>query len=163
MNQIMVQSLPAGARLTAIFDSCHSGTALDLPYVYSTQGIVKEPNLIKDGGTALLSAGMAYLKGDISGIRSTLTSFGKKAKSGKKIKEKNKSLKSNSQTSADAHEAGQNTGAMSHAFVKVLGRNTNISYQQLLNGIRDELSGKYTQKPQLSASHPMDMDLLFVM
>lgn len=36
MHRIMVQPLPAGVRLTAIFDSCHSGTALDLPYIYST-------------------------------------------------------------------------------------------------------------------------------
>ncbi|RHZ84486.1 hypothetical protein Glove_81g36 [Diversispora epigaea] len=175
MHKIMVQSLPAGVRLTAIFDSCHSGTVLDLPYIYSTQGIIKEPNIIADGGNALLSAGMAYLKGDIKGITSTLTSFGKKATSGKQITEKNKKNKSSdadvimfsgckdSQTSADANEAGQNTGAMSHAFVKVLGRNLNISYQQLLNGIRDELSGKYSQKPQLSASHPIDMQLPFTM
>jgi hypothetical protein len=26
---------------------------------------------------------------------------------------------------------------------------------QLLNSLRDELKGKYSQKPQLSASHPM--------
>lgn len=32
-----VKPLLPGVRLTAIFDSCHSGTALDLPYVYSTQ------------------------------------------------------------------------------------------------------------------------------
>ena len=37
MHMIMVKSLPAGCRLTAIFDSCHSGSALDLPYLYSTQ------------------------------------------------------------------------------------------------------------------------------
>lgn len=40
-------NLILGARLTAIFDSDHSGTALDLPYVYSTRGIVKEPDIIK--------------------------------------------------------------------------------------------------------------------
>lgn len=33
MNDIMVRPLAPGSRLTAIFDSCHSGTALDLPYV----------------------------------------------------------------------------------------------------------------------------------
>lgn len=31
MHDIMVRPLPPGCRLTAIFDSCHSGTALDLP------------------------------------------------------------------------------------------------------------------------------------
>lgn len=32
-----VRPLLPGVRLTAIMDSCHSGTALDLPYIYSTQ------------------------------------------------------------------------------------------------------------------------------
>lgn len=32
-----VKPLQPGVRLTAIFDSCHSGTALDLPFIYSTQ------------------------------------------------------------------------------------------------------------------------------
>jgi metacaspase-1 len=30
MHAIMVKPLPAGCRLTAIYDSCHSGTVLDL-------------------------------------------------------------------------------------------------------------------------------------
>jgi hypothetical protein len=36
MHEIMVRPLPAGCRLTALFDSscCHSGSALDLPYEY---------------------------------------------------------------------------------------------------------------------------------
>lgn len=46
MHHIMVRSLPQGCRLTAIFDSCHSGSALDLPYIYSTQGVVKEHALL---------------------------------------------------------------------------------------------------------------------
>ncbi|KAG1867155.1 peptidase C14, caspase domain-containing protein, partial [Suillus subalutaceus] len=41
MHHIMVKSLPAGCRLTAIFDSCHSGTALDLPYIYHSNGRLK--------------------------------------------------------------------------------------------------------------------------
>jgi metacaspase-1 len=31
---LLVKPLPAGVRMTCIFDSCHSGTALDLPFVY---------------------------------------------------------------------------------------------------------------------------------
>lgn len=38
MNALMVRPLPQGCRLTAIFDCCHSGTALDLPYLYDTNG-----------------------------------------------------------------------------------------------------------------------------
>jgi hypothetical protein len=58
----MVKPLPPGCRLTAIFDSCHSGTALDPPYVYSTEGKIKEPNLLAEAGQGLMGAGMSYLR-----------------------------------------------------------------------------------------------------
>lgn len=79
MHRIMVRQLTAGVRLTAIFDSCHSGTALDLPYIYSTQGILKEPNLAKEAGQGLLSAVSAYSRGDIGGVASNIMGFFKKA------------------------------------------------------------------------------------
>jgi hypothetical protein len=37
MHAIMVKPLPPGCRLTAVFDSCHSGTVLDLPFIVSHQ------------------------------------------------------------------------------------------------------------------------------
>ena len=46
---------------------------------------------------------------------------------------------------------------MSWAFINALKKNPNQSYVQLLNSIRDELEGKYSQKPQLSCSHPLSM------
>ena len=55
----------------------------------------------------------------------------------------------------DAQIAGQATGAMSWAFITALKKNPQQSYVQLLNSIRDELESKYTQKPQLSCSHPL--------
>lgn len=39
------------------------------------------------------------------------------------------------------------------AFIAALTKYPQQSYVQLLNTIRDELKGKYDQKPQLSASH----------
>lgn len=82
MHRIMVQPLQAGVRLTAIFDSCHSGTALDLPYIYSTQGILKEPNLAKEAGQGLLGAISAYSQGDLGGVANNIVGFFKKATSG---------------------------------------------------------------------------------
>jgi metacaspase-1 len=55
----------------------------------------------------------------------------------------------------DANIAGQATGAMSWAFITALKKNPQQSYLSLLNNIREELSTKYTQKPQLSCSHPL--------
>ena len=51
--------------------------------------------------------------------------------------------------------AGSATGAMSWAFITALKKNPQQSYVQLLNSIRDELQGRYSQKPQLSCSHPL--------
>lgn len=44
---------------------------------------------------------------------------------------------------------------MSWAFITAIKQNPNQSYVELLNSIRDVLSTKYTQKPQLSCSHPL--------
>lgn len=82
MHRIMVQPLQAGVRLTAIFDSCHSGTALDLPYIYSTQGILKSPNLAKEAGQGLIGAISSYSQGDLGGVANNISKFFKKATSG---------------------------------------------------------------------------------
>lgn len=194
MHSIMVRPLPRGARLTCIFDSCHSGTALDLPYVYSTQGTVKEDNPFKDAGSGLLSAGLAYASGNKSGALSSLMSIGKNIMGRKSVDDRVKQFKSSesdvimfsgckdNQTSADAMENGASTGAMSYAFtskliyhlhfscdytnnhvnIAVLRQNQQLTYLQLLNAVRDILKSKYSQRPQLSASHPIDVNLLFI-
>ncbi|KAK9854730.1 hypothetical protein MYU51_003999 [Penicillium brevicompactum] len=175
MHRIMVQSLRPGVRLTAIFDSCHSGSALDLPYIYSTSGVLKEPNLAKEAGQGLLGVVSAYARGDMGSMMSTAMGFIKKATKGDEVYERNLKTKTSpadvimwsgskdDQTSQDAQIAGQATGAMSWAFIAALRKNPQQSYVQLLNSIRDELSTKYTQKPQLSCSHPLDTDILYVM
>ncbi|KAJ9096778.1 hypothetical protein QFC21_005048 [Naganishia friedmannii] len=77
LHTLLVKPLPAGCRLTAIFDSCHSASALDLPYIYSTEGKIKEPNLLAEAGQGLMSAGVSYLKGDVGGMMSGLMGLGK--------------------------------------------------------------------------------------
>jgi len=175
MHQIMVKPLPAGCRLTAIFDSCHSGSVLDLPYIYSTEGKVKEPNLAAEAGKDILSAVSSYARGDMGGVfKSAIglvkTAAGGSTKAGKYARSTRTSAADviswsgckDSQTSADTQEAGKATGAMSHAFVAALNQNSHQSYQQLLVSIREILRAKYDQKPQLSSSHPMDTRILFI-
>ncbi|KAH8981558.1 caspase domain-containing protein [Lactarius hatsudake] len=41
INSIMVQPLQQGCRLTAVLDCCHSGTLLDLPFIYDSHGGLK--------------------------------------------------------------------------------------------------------------------------
>lgn len=176
MHDLMVKPLPQGCRLTALYDACHSGTALDLPFVYSTKGVVKEPNLWKDAGSGALNAFMNYERGDIGGAISAVSGIFKKVSNSKSV-DRDAIIRSkmsaadvismsgckDDQTSADAKEAGQNTGAMSWAFISTLKATNNHSYLSLLNQMRDLLSRKYSQKPQLSCSHPQDMNLKFIM
>ncbi|KAK0719213.1 caspase domain-containing protein [Lasiosphaeris hirsuta] len=171
----VVKPLQAGVRLTAIFDSCHSGSVMDLPYLYSTKGVLKEPNLAKEAGAGLLTAFGAYSRGDMGGVASSMFSLAKSAFNGNDAYEQTKRTKTSpadvvmwsgskdDQTSADATIASQATGAMSWAFIHALKSDGSQSYLELLNAIRDLLEAKYSQKPQLSCSHPLDTDLLFVM
>jgi len=84
-----VQPLQPGVRLTAIFDSCHSGSALDLPYIYSTQGVLKEPNLAKEAGQGLLGIVSSYARGDLGGMASTAMGLFKKATTGDDVYQRN--------------------------------------------------------------------------
>ncbi|RKF75549.1 Metacaspase-1 [Golovinomyces cichoracearum] len=175
IHHILVKPLPAGARLTAIFDSCHSGSCLDLPYIYSTQGLLKEPNLAKEAGQGLLGILSSASQDDFGGAAKQLIGFFQKATKGDGAHKKSLATKTSpadvimfsgskdNQTSADATIASQATGAMSWAFITAMKKNPNQSYVQLLNSIREVLATKYSQKPQLSCSHPIDTNLRFIM
>ncbi|KAI0083445.1 peptidase C14, caspase domain-containing protein [Irpex rosettiformis] len=157
MHQIMIHPLPKNCRLTALFDSCHSGSALDLPYLYSTNGRVK-------------------------GSQVTDAFYWKRATPADVI---SLSGCKDSQTSADTYsEAGGAVGAMSHAFMMSLKQNPKQTYQELLRSVRyvfifvfllvgfysrrnkicrKILQDKYDQKPQLSTSHHIDTTLQFIL
>ncbi|KAI5952568.1 casA [Candida jiufengensis] len=177
LHDTLVKSLPPGCRLTALFDSCHSGSALDLPYMYSTKGVLKEPNVYAETGQDLLKAGMGYLTGNNRNMMSGLSSAFKsvmnqgKASKAEQVSKQTKTAPCDAisfsgckddQTSADASEQGQATGAMSYAFLAVMNQNPNQSYLSLLQNMRTILQNKYSQKPQLTASHPIDTNLQFI-
>lgn len=98
---------------------CHSGSALDLPYTYSTKGVLKEPNMLADAGSGALGAATSYLRGDMGGVFKSLTSVGKRIMNGDKATEVTKQTRSSAadvitlsgsrddQTSADANIGGQ--------------------------------------------------------
>jgi len=174
MHDIMVRPLPPGVRLTAIFDSCHSGTALDLPYVYASDGTLISNKLLKDTAGTLTEAGKFYMVGDTMGALKKVADSFKIITQGKQAQEFTQATKTSmadvvmfsgckdSQTSADTNIEGLgSTGAMSFAFIAAMSEHPRVSYLHLLNRMREILRGKYSQKPQLSSGRPMDMNTIF--
>ncbi|KAI0241918.1 Ca(2+)-dependent cysteine protease, partial [Massospora cicadina] len=142
---ILIRDLPKGVRLTAIFDSCHSGSVLDLPYTYKNDGTIAVTATTR-------SRSWNFDRGD-SGF---LT---KPKKSAAQLNAEKKTVVADviqfagcrdDQTSADACIDQKATGAMSYALLATLRDNPNQSYLDLLNNLRSILSKKYTQIPQIS-------------
>ncbi|KAI0300077.1 peptidase C14, caspase domain-containing protein [Multifurca ochricompacta] len=141
----LVKPLPPGCRLTAIFDSCHSGSVLgkcysgivfvvlhalppqhltDVPFVYHSDGRVKSSSVTKE-----------FLREKAS--PADVICWSGSGDSG---------------TAMGVHEGGIAVGAMSYAFLRALRDNPRPTYEELLRDLR-RATRKYHQKPQLSASH----------
>ncbi|KAI3316579.1 hypothetical protein HD806DRAFT_517189 [Xylariaceae sp. AK1471] len=103
MHRIMVRPLQVGVRLTAVFDSVHSGSGIDhLPYIYSTQGILQEPKAAKEAGQGLLGVISSYSQnGDFSGVANNIMSFFKKSSGGKDDDSRASATKTPGQTRDD--------------------------------------------------------------
>lgn len=125
--------LPAGCKLTALIDSCHSGTILDLPLTYSCRGRMESDVAEK-----------CRQKKD---ILADVISW---------------SACQDGETSADTSHEGVAVGAMSHAFISSLKAQPNQSYKQLLHSVRKILGSRYSQTPQLGSSHLIDMSRKFI-
>ncbi|KAG5438297.1 hypothetical protein PCANB_002785 [Pneumocystis canis] len=173
IHSILVKPLPPGCRLTAIFDCCHSGSIMDLPFTYSTEGKLKEQNLLSDAANKFLREGPSTR--GIMGITSSIFRIAKRATNFNNNSQRSKLEKAShaevvmfsgckdSQTSVDTSIRNQATGVMSWAFRSALTKIPNQTYLQLLNSIRCELYQKYDQKPQLSCSHPIDLNRMFTL
>lgn len=176
LNAVLVKPLCPGVRLTAIFDCCHSGSALDLPFTYYPDGRVKEQKgkIQKMGSIAnnLLSSG---LRGNIGGAFSTLQQGLKTITRPEKSMDQKVNEKGNlhadvimfsgckdAQTSADAYLDGKGQGAMSYALIKALQMYPGISYGSLLVCVRDILRNEFHQIPQISTCRFIDLNQMFI-
>ena len=178
MNAILVQQLPPGARLTAIFDSCHSATALDLPFVYDCYGNIKpqkasRKNLIESGIETLIDFKTGNPIGAMMSGRKALNSLMAIGNEGKaqEITEQTRSSQGDvvmfagckdHQTSADTNVQGYGaTGAASYAFIDAVTKGRNLTYIELLATMRETLRNKYSQVVQMSTGFATDMNTPF--
>ena len=136
---------------------------------------MKEHDCVHEAAKGLWNAGVQYARGDIDGVVKTGLTLFNKFTHGKQAREITRRTKSSpadviqfsgckdDQKSSDTTEAGDATGAMSWALLEVLTKQPNQSYASLLQSVRELLSARYSQKPVLSASHPIDTNLKFVL
>ncbi|KAJ3269590.1 Ca(2+)-dependent cysteine protease [Terramyces sp. JEL0728] len=176
LNDILVKPLPAGVRLTAVMDCCHSGSALDLPVTYYADGRIKEGNKAERLKSIAQTAAKGMMRGGLMGaVMAAGTAAmplltGKDKNLNQRMAEKGNynadiimfSGSKDSETSTDAVIQGRNTGAMTYAFTQVLSKYHSISYGQLLVEVREIITRKYNQKPQLSSGRYMDMHQHFL-
>lgn len=128
-------------RLTCVFDSCHSGTVVDLRYnVKSVMGKKTKSRtytLVEDTQYATSKAKIVVFSGCMD-----------------------------SQTSADAYINGKSQGMMTCAYLDVLHRakefNEPLTYKSFIYQLQDYASkNKYTQVPQLSFNEYEDLNTEF--
>ncbi|GJJ68521.1 metacaspase-1 [Entomortierella parvispora] len=173
LHNVLVKALPPGVRLTVVFDCCHSGSALDLPYMYASTGYIRGSNALQNLGHELVEGNFdAEALKELQHKWQILQEEEKEFARQVKLKAADADVImfsgcKDDQTSADVSiTRGGNTssnGAMTYAFTKCIRENPVQSYQEMLNNIRDLLKDRYKQRPQLSSSRPMNMQELFHM
>jgi hypothetical protein len=186
LHRKLITPLAPGVRLTVIFDCCHSGTALELPYVYRSDedGNVSLVDGIKQG-VRLATAARALIQGGFSmdkvndakqlfaSAQSLFAGLGHHHHgSSQEALEKEHFVEGweegkdvwmfsgcrDDQTSADTNIAGTQTGAMSWAFVKTMSEYPEQSYVAVLQRTREHLARRYSQIPQLSVGDKYNLD-----
>ncbi|KAI0729231.1 Metacaspase-1 [Fomitopsis betulina] len=172
LHDILVQGLPHGCRLTALFDSCHSGTVMDLPFVYNHYGTIKHRSRTLYTANAIRGVIRDLYHGDLQGaIKEAFKDKGEDARK-RTLQMKGSTADvicwgscKDEQTARETYEGGKLAGTLTNAFMAALRKDKKQSYHQLLVHIREIVlkdKPEYNQKPQLSSSHPMDMELLFI-
>ncbi|KAH8723738.1 peptidase C14, caspase domain-containing protein [Phaeosphaeriaceae sp. PMI808] len=186
LHEHLVTRMAPDCTLFIIMDCCHSGSAVELPYVYRSDadGRISLLDNLKVGarlvGDAqrLIDGGFSYSKlGEAKQLLAGASSFFKGLKhmgeqeeeglaDGEFVGQYGSEMKMvtmfsgcrDDQTSADAHIGGEATGAMTWAFLETMRKEQSPSYARTLQLTRRLLGeSNYAQIPQLSSG--MDIDL----
>ena len=156
LHKTLVSALPPSSTLFVIFDCCHSGSAIELPFVYRSDadGNVSMMDNVKTGVNLLQQAGsliqggftmdkLAHAKDLFAGASTLFRQFqnsGEPQEEGVGEEHFVEDWKSehkfvtmfsgcrDDQTSADANIGGESVGAMSWAFLETMKRNPNPTY-----------------------------------
>ncbi|CBH14817.1 metacaspase 5, putative [Trypanosoma brucei gambiense DAL972] len=137
--ELMIKGLPAGVRMTAVFDCCHSASLLDLPFAFVAGRNVSsnqrhEMRMVRKDN---------YSRGDV-------VMFSGCEDSGTSADVTNTSSFGNGTVAAG--------GAATQAFTWALLNTTGYSYIDIFMKTREVLRQKgYKQVPQLSSSKPVDL------
>lgn len=147
LKDIIDTDLQEGVKLFALFDNCHSGTILDLPYQYFKKSSTKEGvNNVSADESLIIHSKNIETKGDvicISGCR-------------------------DDQVSMDAYINFEYTGAMTRSFIDALTRHKTqdqdqgtqeITWKSLVERMRTNLKTRnFEQVPQLTSGKKTNMD-----
>lgn len=136
---VLTQYMQDGVKLTAVFDSCHSGSMLDLKYMYMDADAAADA----DGGLrTTVNDRVVPCRGQVvmlSGCR-------------------------DSQTSTEVWVDRMPTGALTWSFLQCMTEPdarpeaARASWRNLLTRIRSMLSSEfYSQTPQLSSNQPINL------
>lgn len=184
IHDMIVKPLPKGCLLTALADCCHSGTVLDLPFIYKCNGEIES---VQEMDEEDRKTTQEYLSNEIykknkmvqqlvhrnTSPAEVKLSLEERIKIDKKIKKDKYSEADviqfsscrDNEISADERANGNTYGALCNAFVStlvstILDEKT-ISYVDLLIEIRNIIKKRYGQTPQLSTCRPMDVSKPF--
>lgn len=130
LKTILQTNLSREVTIIGMFDSCHSGTVLDLKYNYLVSDPLKDDNYTENNKVTECQGNVIMISGCMD-----------------------------SQTSAEALIENKAQGALTWSFLKCLKNSPNCSWRELIKTMRGSLkTNGFPQIPQLSTDSFYDID-----